>query len=83
MTLGKQMSNYYAPCFYRINIVVIPSYIIPSFEKVTSKTSQKHLKSDECFCRVCKTSQIHLKKVFFFLTYLRRLKYISKSMSFT
>ena len=21
------MSNYYAPCFYRINFVVIPSYI--------------------------------------------------------
>ena len=26
-TLGKQMSNYYAPCFYRIDFVVIPSYM--------------------------------------------------------
>ena len=26
-TLGKQMSNYCAPCFYRIDFVVIPSYI--------------------------------------------------------
>ena len=26
ITLGKQMSNYYAPCFYRIDSVIIPSY---------------------------------------------------------
>ena len=25
--LGEQMSNYYAPCFYKIDFDVIPSYI--------------------------------------------------------
>ena len=24
---GKQIGNYYAPCFYRIDLVVIPSYL--------------------------------------------------------
>ena len=37
ITLGKQMSNYYAPCFYKIGFVVIPSYIeLPWSEKVAS-----------------------------------------------
>ena len=27
ITLGKQMSNYNAPCFYRIDFIVVPSYI--------------------------------------------------------
>ena len=27
------MSNYYAPCFYRIDFVVIPSYIELSWKK--------------------------------------------------
>ena len=44
---------------------------------LSSKTSQKHLKSD-----VFKTPQIHLKKDVFFATILRRLKYISKKMFF-
>ena len=33
ITLGKQMSNYYAPCFHRIDFVVIPSDIeLPWFD---------------------------------------------------
>ena len=28
---GKQMSNNYAPCFNRIDFVVIPSYIVLPF----------------------------------------------------
>ena len=42
------------------------------------ETSQKRW----LFCDVFKTSQIHLKKHVFFLTFLRRLKNISKKMSF-
>ena len=40
-----QMSNYYAPCFYRIDFVVIPSYIelpcmkIPCMKRHTTETS--------------------------------------------
>ena len=43
-----------------------------------SETSQKRC----LFCDVFKTSQIHLKKDVFFVTSLRRLKNISKKMSF-
>ena len=43
-----------------------------------SETSQKRY----LFCDVFKTSQIHLKKYVFFVTSLRRLKNISKKMSF-
>ena len=33
ITLGKQISNYYAPCFYRLDFVGIPSYIeLPWFD---------------------------------------------------
>ena len=42
------------------------------------ETSQKRC----LFCDVFKTSQIHLKKDVFFVTSLRRLKNISKKMSF-
>ena len=42
------------------------------------ETSQKRW----LFCDVFKTSQIHLKKDVFFVTSLRRLKYISRKMSF-
>ena len=44
--------------------------------KNLSQTSQKR----RIFCDVFKTSQIHLKKDVFFVTSLRRLKYISKKM---
>ena len=31
------MSNYYAPCFYRIDSVVIPSYIeLPCFQQLST-----------------------------------------------
>ena len=43
-----------------------------------SETSQKRC----LFCDIFKTSQIHLKKDVFFVTSLRRLKNISKKMSF-
>ena len=46
------------------------------------KTSQIHLKKCVFFCDVCKTSQKHLKKDVFCVTSLRRLKHISKKMSF-
>ena len=46
--------------------------------KDLSETSQKRC----LFCDVFKMSQIHLKKDVFFETSLRRLKYISKKMSF-
>ena len=44
----------------------------------TSETSQKRC----LFCDVFRTSQIHVKKDFFFVTSLRRLKNISKKMYF-
>ena len=47
-----------------------------------SKNSQKHLKKDVSFCDVFTTSLIHLKKHAFFVTSLRRPKYISKKMVF-
>ena len=49
MTLGKQMSNYYAPCFYKIEFFVIPSYIelpcffIVQFHVFNNKPSQRLL----------------------------------------
>ena len=46
--------------------------------KDLSETSQKR----RLFWDVFKTSQIHLKKDVFFVTSLRRLRYVSKKMSF-
>ena len=43
---GKQVSNNYAPCFNRINFVVIPSYIeLPWYQGCT--TSYKFRQWDE------------------------------------
>ena len=38
------MSNYYAPCFYRIGFVVIPSYI----ERPWSYETSQELESKQC-----------------------------------
>ena len=41
------MSNYYAPCFYKVNFVVIPSYIeVPGYNTTEMYKLSLIIKSD-------------------------------------
>ena len=58
--------------------ISVKSPLRETYRRDLSETSQERC----LFCQVFKTFQIHLKKDAFFVTSLRRLKNISKKMSF-